>query len=77
MKLILSYFVIAFIHSTICTSSPSFYPTPNPTEIPNSFPNPATVVLPIALHQIIVVESGGSAVIRLKGYDQSTPSVIL
>lgn len=61
----------ALLLSVTGTPAPTFQPTNIPTsilEIP-----PASI--PIAMHQLVVVENAGSSVIRFRSFDQNSFNV--
>jgi hypothetical protein len=54
------------------THTPTAIPTISPTYAPSKVPS-GNAPLPIAIHQLVTVEAGGNAVIKLKGFDMITP----
>jgi hypothetical protein len=63
----------AFIR--IGDSSPTPTPTYAPTAVPTTINQLPPSAIPIAMHQLVVVENAGSSVIRLKSYDVNSYNV--
>jgi hypothetical protein len=56
-------------------SSPTPTPTYAPTAVPTTINQLPPSAIPIAMHQLVVVENAGSSVIRLKSFDVSSYNV--
>lgn len=59
------FFAACIVAASGSTAAPTFSPTKIPTEIVELSESAS----PIALHQLVVVDSAGSSVIRLKSFD--------
>ncbi len=61
------------------TISPTYSPTSTPSLSPTAFATPISVApdfqIPLALHDLIVVDTAGSAVVRVKSYSKTKSDV--
>lgn len=67
--------------ATPSSSKPTAKPTAVPTSAPTAIPTPINAIphsdIPIAMHQLVVVQSADSSVIRLKAFDLNSFNVRL
>ena len=72
-----SYVIISVILMLLNRAFSTSSPSASPTAIPSSISQVPASAIPIALHQLVVVDSSGSSVIRLKSFDINSFNVSL